>query len=154
VLGINPAVRNDMVWAMAQDSLRKMHSLKMPAEKVACVVKCASILFRSLNLARVNTEAANSSGASAGVDPLSAPGADDFLPVFIYVVLKSNVAKLYSNCEFIQYFLNSSQLRSQSGYFFISLRSALEFIMNLDAESINMDPEVFDKKLAEAEKLI
>ena len=38
MLGINPAVRNDMVWAMAQDSLRRMNSLKMPSEKVACVV--------------------------------------------------------------------------------------------------------------------
>ena len=138
-----------MVWAMAQDALRKMNSYKMPSEKVACVVKCASIIFRSLNLSRVNTEAST----STAVDPLSAPGADDFLPVFIYVVLKSNATKLYSNIEFIQNFLNSSQLRSQSGYFFISLRSAVEFVMNLEAESINMNPEEFKRKVELGEQI-
>lgn len=153
-MGINPAVRNDMVWAMAQDSLRQMTVLRMPADKVNCVLKCASILFRSLNLARVNTEAPNSSGSSGNIDPLSAPGADDFLPVLIYVVIKSNIPKLYSNCEFIQNYLSSSQQRSQSGYFFISLRSALEFIINMEPESINMNTEEFEKKLLEAEKLI
>lgn len=116
-------------------------------------MKCASILFRSLNLAKVNTEAPNiASGGSVGGDSLAAPGADDFLPVFIYVVLKSNVAKLYSNCEFIQTFLNAAQMRSQSGYFFISLRSAIEFIKNMDGESINMDPQEFDAKVAAAKK--
>ena len=138
-----------MVWAMAQDALRKMHSFKMPSEKVSCVVKCASILFRSLNLAKVSTEE-NSAGSTAA-DPLAAPGADDFLPVFIYVVMKSNVGKLASNIEYIQSFLNSSQLRSQSGYFFISLRSAVEFIQHLEPESINMDSEEFYNKIAAAE---
>lgn len=115
-LDISAEVVNELVWALASDALKKMPSCKTPGEKVACVVKCASILFRSLNLARAKAEESGGGGEAA------AYGADDFLPIFIYVVLKSNVPNLHSNCEYIQSFLDPAQMRSQSGYFFVNLR--------------------------------
>jgi Rab5 GDP/GTP exchange factor len=105
-------------------------------------VKCASVLFRSLNLARAKTEDNPED---------SALGADDFLPVFIWVVLKSNVPKLQSNCEYIQAFHNPARLMSKSGYCFVNLRSAMEFVISLDAEAISMDPAEFEAKMELAE---
>jgi hypothetical protein len=78
-LEVNPSLQsNEVVWTIAQDELRKMAVYKTPGDKIACVVKCAQVIFSVLNLKR-------------GSDDNSRPGADDFLPIFIYVVLKSNV---------------------------------------------------------------
>ena len=53
-----------------------------------------------------------------GSDDTSRPGADDFLPIFIYVVLKAKVPSLYTNCEYIQSYLNPAALMSKAGYCF------------------------------------
>jgi hypothetical protein len=137
-LEVNPNLQNDVVWTIAQEELRKMASFKCPGDKIACVVKCCQVIFSVLNLQR-------------GSDDTSRPGADDFLPIFIYVVLKSNVPNLYSNCEYIQNFHNPSALMSKSGYCFVNLRSAIEFILTLDGSVLNIDTAEFDKKLAEGE---
>lgn len=40
-------------------------------------------------------------------------GADDFLPVFIYVVLRANVPRLVSNIDYIARFMSSDDMMSQ-----------------------------------------
>jgi hypothetical protein len=47
--------------------------------------------------------------------------------------------------------LNCDRLMTQSGYFLVNLRSALEFVRTLDADTINMDPIIFQQKMIEAE---
>jgi Rab5 GDP/GTP exchange factor len=90
------------VWAIAKDELRKINLYRTPGEKIACVVKCASVIFRSLNLAAAKNKGADDEMAGA-------LGADDFLPVFIMVVMRSMVPKLASNCEYIQSFYNPAR---------------------------------------------
>lgn len=78
-LEVNPNVsREKIVLEIAQEELRKLTQYKAPGDKIACIVKCASVIFSVLNLKR-------------GADDASRPGADDFLPIFIYVVLKVKV---------------------------------------------------------------
>jgi hypothetical protein len=103
------------------------------------------VLFRSLNLARAKTEANPDEGSL---------GADDFLPAFIYVVLKSCVPRLQSNCEYIQAFHSPDRLMGKSGYCFVNLRSAIEFISSMDASQISIDPEYFERKMEEGERLL
>lgn len=79
-------------------------------------------------------------------------GADDFLPLFIWVVMRSHIPKLFSNCEYIQAYLNPARLMGKSGYCLINLRSAIEFVMYIEAESLHIDAKEFDTKLAAAEK--
>ena len=138
-LEVNPNLRdNEVVWTIAQDELRKMAQFKAPGDKIACVVKCCQVIFSVLNLKR-------------GSDDTSRPGADDFLPIFIYVVLKSQVSNLYTNCEYIQNYHNPAALMSKAGYCFVNLRSAVEFILTLDASVLSMDPDDFNAQLAAAE---
>ena len=54
-------------------------------------------------------------------DDDSRPGADDFLPVFIYVVLKAAVPFLHSNITFISNYGNPMDLNSRAGYCFTNL---------------------------------
>lgn len=51
-------------------------------------------------------------------------GADDFLPVLIYVVIQANPPKLASNLEYIQRFRTHSLMAAEFAYFFTQLVGA------------------------------
>lgn len=84
-------------------------------------MRCSSVIFRSLNLARAKTEDTVNS-KDDDQNALSAPGADDFLPLLIWVVLHCYVPKLVSNCEYIQSYHNPVHLRGKAGYCLVNLR--------------------------------
>ncbi|TMW65781.1 hypothetical protein Poli38472_008423 [Pythium oligandrum] len=134
MLDIKPCMRNEVVWSMAEDELRRINSFRSPGDKINCIVRCCSIIFSVLNLAR---------GDSA-----NRPGADDFLPVFIYIVLQSKIPRLYSNCEYIAAYRNSADLMSKAGYCFVNLRSAIEFIMVVDASMLSVSEQDFERLYA------
>lgn len=79
-------------------------------------------------------------------------GADDFLPLFIWVVLISHIPSLFSNCEYIQAFLSPMRLMSKPGYCLINLRSAIEFVNYIEPTSINIDPDYFQEQLQKKEE--
>lgn len=60
---------------LAQKELQKINMYKAPREKLACILNCCKVITNLLHNAAV---AANENSA----------GADDFLPVLIYVTLK------------------------------------------------------------------
>lgn len=130
--------------------LNQIDKFKTPGDKIECVVKSASIIFWTLE--SVSKQSTISNGEE--IASASAIGADDFLPVFIYAVLKSLSPKLQSNCEYIQRFLSPLRMMSQAGYYLINLRSAIEFIMTLDSSNLTMDPLEFNKQVRLAERTI
>ncbi|RLN88513.1 hypothetical protein BBJ28_00021490 [Nothophytophthora sp. Chile5] len=99
MLDIKPCMRNEVVWSMAEDELRRINSFRSPGDKINCIVRCCSVIFSVLNLSRG--------------DSGSRPGADDFLPVFIYIVLHSQIPRLHSNCEYISAYRNQADLMSK-----------------------------------------
>ncbi|DAZ93165.1 TPA: hypothetical protein N0F65_005515 [Lagenidium giganteum] len=138
MLDIKPCMRNEVVWSMAEDELRRINSFRSPGDKINCIVRCCSVIFSVLNLARG--------------DSSSRPGADDFLPVFIFIVLHSGIPRLYSNCEYIAAYRNPADLMSKAGYCFVNLRSALEFISVLDASMLSVSPAEFQRLYDEREQ--
>ncbi len=50
-----------------------------------------------------------------------AAGADDFLPVLIFVVVHAAPPQLASNLEYVQRFRMQSRMASESAYFFTQL---------------------------------
>ncbi|KAG7394312.1 vacuolar protein sorting-associated protein 9 [Phytophthora boehmeriae] len=126
MLDIKPCMRNEVVWSMAEDELRRINSFRSPGDKINCIVRCCSVIFSVLNLSRGDTG--------------SRPGADDFLPVFIYIVLHSQIPRLHSNCE--------------AGYCFVNLRSAIEFIMVMDGSMLSISTDEFQRLYSEREKIL
>ena len=117
------------------------------------------MIFRSLSLSRTKTDTDHSphhpsSGVSSSgqEDNNNIAGADDFLPLFIWVVMRSHIPRLCSNVAYVQTFLNPARLMGKWGYCLINLSSAIEFVKYIEADQLNIDQKEFDTKLTEAER--
>ncbi|KAI6240097.1 hypothetical protein M3Y99_00494900 [Aphelenchoides fujianensis] len=105
-----------------------MNSHKLISEKFDCLMRCSAKIFEAL---RESTKA-----------PASA---DEFLPVLIYVILKSNPPLMQSNLSFIHRFsLTFRTCRGETGYHFTNLCCAIRFIQDMNAHSLRMPKEEFE----------
>jgi hypothetical protein len=123
----NPLVQK--AFENAQDQLIMMDSQRAPHDKLERVVSASKGIFDVLQL--------------AGGSPA---GADDFMPLLIYTVIRANPPMLYSNLQYITRFGNQKKLNSgEAGYFYTNLYGAVEFVSKLDAEALQMSPREFHK---------
>jgi hypothetical protein len=77
-------------------------------------------------------------------------GADDFLPILIYITIKANPPQLHSNLKFIQLFRRETRLISEVEYYLTNLISAKMFIMNVNGHSLSMEESVFQTHMESA----
>ena len=110
-LEVRKICRNETMLSTAEAELRKINAVAAPQDKVMCIESCISVILKHLSLSR------GSSG--------SRPGADDLMPVFIYVVLRANVPSLHSNVEYVMAFRDPTHLISRAGYCLTQLQSAM-----------------------------
>ncbi|KAK1368976.1 Vacuolar protein sorting-associated protein 9A [Heracleum sosnowskyi] len=140
-LDIQPIYQNETSWLLAQKELQKINMYKAPRDKLVCILNCCKV---------INNLLLNASIAS-NENP---PGADEFLPVLIYVTIKANPPQLHSNLLYIQRYRSQSRLVSEAAYFFTNMLSAESFIMNIDAKSLSMEDTEFEKNMEFAQALL
>ncbi|XP_009145754.1 vacuolar protein sorting-associated protein 9A isoform X1 [Brassica rapa] len=136
-LDIKPTFQNETSWLLAQKELQKINMYKAPRDKLVCVLNCCKV---------INNLLLNASIASNE----NTPGADEFLPVLIYVTIKANPPQLHSNLLYIQRYRRESKLVSEAAYFFTNILSAESFISNIDAKSLSMEEAEFEKNMESA----
>ncbi|CAJ2513048.1 Uu.00g011670.m01.CDS01 [Anthostomella pinea] len=117
---------------LAQQELLKIRSYRAPRDKIICVLNCCKVIFGLLKH--------NKSDSSA----------DSFMPLLIYVVLRSNPDHLVSNVQYILRFRNQEKLGGEAGYYLSSLMGAVQFIENMDRTTLTITDEEFEKNVEAA----
>uniref|UniRef100_A0A8C9VDF7 GTPase-activating protein and VPS9 domain-containing protein 1-like n=1 Tax=Scleropages formosus TaxID=113540 RepID=A0A8C9VDF7_SCLFO len=102
-------------WPSAQAEIRTMSMYKTPRGKVQCVLRMCSCIMNLLSLA----------------NEASVPGADDFLPVLVFVLIKANPPCLLSTIQYINNFYGS-RLSGEESYWWMQFTAAVEFIKTID----------------------
>ena len=138
-----------------------MNSFKSPRRKLNCILKCCQIIYSIISTSKsisTSTNSSNSSqlssnsstqlSSSSSSTSNSSPtpiGADEFLPLLIYVIIRSNPPALISNIEYISRFRNSSLMIAESSYYFLVFYSAVTFIEQLDSSSLSLSPDEYQR---------
>ncbi|KAF8718823.1 hypothetical protein HU200_025129 [Digitaria exilis] len=133
-LDIKPEYQNETSWLLAQKELQKINMYKAPRDKLSCILNCCKVINNLLLNASI-------------VSNDNPPGADEFLPVLIFVTIKANPPQLHSNLLYIQRYRRQTRLVSEAQYFFTNILSAESFIWNIDGESLSMNELDFQRKM-------
>ncbi|KAL2473597.1 Vacuolar protein sorting-associated protein 9A [Forsythia ovata] len=140
-LDIKPTFQNETSWLLAQKELQKINMYKAPRDKLVCILNCCKVINNLLINASI---AANEDH----------PGADEFLPVLIYVTIKANPPQLHSNLLYIQRYRRQNRLVAESAYFFTNMLSVESFIMNITAQALSLEESEFEKNMESARVLL
>ena len=105
-LDIPEAYCNENSWVLAQRELLRINTYKAPRDKLVCILNCCRIINNLLH---------------TGVATGDGKGADDFLPILIFVTIHANAPKLASNLEFIQRYRMQSRMMAEAAYFFTQM---------------------------------
>ncbi|XP_060737424.1 GTPase-activating protein and VPS9 domain-containing protein 1 isoform X2 [Tachysurus vachellii] len=102
-------------WPSAQAEIRTISAYKTPQDKVQCILRMCSTIMNLLSLANED----------------AVPGADDFLPVLVFVLIKANPPCLLSTIQYISNFY-ANQLSGEECYWWMQFTAAVEFIKTID----------------------
>ncbi|RDY00378.1 Vacuolar protein sorting-associated protein 9A, partial [Mucuna pruriens] len=163
-LDIPPILHNEASWLLAETELMKINGFKAPHEKLLSIMNCCRVINNLL--------------LNAAMSEHVPAGADDFLPVLIYVTIKAssprtlgstlhypltlndffllvchfqaNPPNLHSNLKFIKLYRRQAKLISEAEYYFTNLVSTKTFIVDLNAKSLSMDGIEFEESMQAA----
>ncbi|KOM43015.1 hypothetical protein LR48_Vigan05g061900 [Vigna angularis] len=149
-LDIPPIHQIEASLLLAEKELLKINAFKAPHEKLLSILNCCRVINNVL--------------LNVAMSEHVPAGADDFLPMLIYVTIKAsplgnktfcwaNPPKLHSNLKFIKLFRRQAKLVSEAEYYYTNLVSATSFIVDLNAKSLSMDEIKFEESM-QAAKLI
>ncbi|XP_076061882.1 GTPase activating protein and VPS9 domains 1 isoform X2 [Oratosquilla oratoria] len=102
-------------WPSAQAEVVRLGAYKTPGDKLQCVIRAAQTLMNLLSLAHHR----------------SVPAADDFMPVFVYMLIKANPPALLSTVQYVNLFYEQ-RLEGEDQYWWTQFCSAIEFIKTMD----------------------
>ncbi|CEP17622.1 hypothetical protein [Parasitella parasitica] len=128
-LDIPETEHNESFLSFAESEILKINNYKAPRDKLICILNCCKVIFGLIK--HVEGDA----------------GADKFLPILIYVVIRANPPKLVSNVQYIYRFRNPDQLQAEAGYYLTNLMGAISFIETMEAKSLSITKEEFDSNI-------
>ncbi|XP_067035554.1 uncharacterized protein [Acropora muricata] len=119
--GISPEFQDDDIapYYAAVACMKTMTLSILPSRKIHAIVSAAQCVFRKLNELCL-------------VDSAKPPGADEFMDVWVYVILKSRIPNLASTVAFLRRYSNPNLSFSEAGYYLASVEFACQFLRQLN----------------------
>ncbi|XP_039219613.1 ras and Rab interactor-like protein isoform X3 [Crotalus tigris] len=114
-LGVVAGVPDGACLERIQAKLSLLHQAYSPKKKETQMLKVCKMLYEAMNLHCEKAE------------PF---GADDFLPVLIYVLVRCDVAAVQLDVEYMMELMDPSQLQGEGGYYLTTWFGALYHIEN------------------------
>ncbi|KAG8705815.1 hypothetical protein FRC08_001442 [Ceratobasidium sp. 394] len=117
----------------AQQEMNKIEHYKAPRDKLICILNSCKVIFGLIRHLQGDG------------------GADSFIPLLIFVLIRANPEHLLSNIEYINRFRRASKLQSEAGYYLSSLMGAVSFIETMDHTSLsNITQQEFETNVERA----
>lgn len=110
----------------ACSELKRLNDFKAPKDKLICILNCCKIIYGII------TEEGS---------------ADDFLPLLIFIIIKSDTENLYTNVQYIYNYRNPSKLESESSYYLTNILAAASFVEKLDKTFLSITDEEFEQHM-------
>ncbi|KAM5194204.1 rab5 GDP/GTP exchange factor-like [Mantella aurantiaca] len=126
---------NDQITS-AVTALLEMDSKRAPQDKLACVTKACDHLFKAIE---VSTK-----------EPATT---DDLISGIIYITIKANPPRLFSNLKYITRFCNPKRLMTgKCAYWFTNFCSASSYIETMNFSSLGLSEEEFNHLVLQKSK--
>jgi hypothetical protein len=106
--------------------LEDIIQLSSPLDMLQCMLRCTQAIYRQAS------EYARLADPSA---KMLALGADDFFPVWIYVIIHARVPDINSRLVMMQTY--SDELMSERGYYLTCLEGAIGYILAVDSAKLD-----------------
>ncbi|XP_008819943.2 ras and Rab interactor 3 [Nannospalax galili] len=115
-LGVTTSVPEVAVMEKILQKLTNMHKAYSPGKKISILLKTCKIIYDSMALG----------------NPGKPYGADDFLPVLMYVLARSNLTEMLLNVEYMMELMDPALQLGEGSYYLTTTYGALEHIKNYD----------------------
>ncbi|XP_030905340.2 ras and Rab interactor 3 [Melopsittacus undulatus] len=115
-LGITTSVPETIVLEKILQKFTTMHKAYSPEKKIAILLKSCKLIYDSM----------------AQGNPGKLYGADDFLPVLMYVLARSNLTEVLLNVEYMMELMDPALQLGEGSYYLTTTYGALEHIKNYD----------------------
>ncbi|XP_041810559.1 ras and Rab interactor 3 [Chelmon rostratus] len=117
-LGITTAVPEASAMEKISIKLNNLHLEYSPQKKIELLLKACKIIYESMSVS----------------SPGRAHGADDFLPVMMYVLARSNLSNLQLDVEYMMELMDPSLALGEGSYYLTTTYGALEHIKTFDQQ--------------------
>ncbi|XP_065144504.2 ras and Rab interactor 3 isoform X1 [Paramisgurnus dabryanus] len=120
-LGVTTSVPETPIMDKIQMKLSNLHKEYSPQKKIDMLLKTCKMIYESMTV-----------GSAAG----KAHGADDFLPVLMYVLARSNITALLLDVEYMMELMDPALQLGEGSYYLTTTYGALEHIKNFDKQAV------------------
>lgn len=122
--GIKDDVQSPLNWQSAIFELSNLESNPTPSMMLNTLARTAKAIYSEYKLAVLPLQKKDAGSSSSYL------GADDFVPVFIYVFCHSQIERPALNRDIMWNLCHPDQLQGESGYYLTVYESSIEFIMH------------------------
>eukprot|EP00824_Muranothrix_gubernata_P002921 TRINITY_DN13529_c0_g1_i1.p1 TRINITY_DN13529_c0_g1~~TRINITY_DN13529_c0_g1_i1.p1 ORF type:complete len:249 (-),score=45.18 TRINITY_DN13529_c0_g1_i1:59-805(-) len=128
--GVKPPHRSPSDWSMAVLELYQLRNAEIPSEQLTVILDTARAIYDTYNTDKSVGDRRQDVFLSA----------DDFLPIFIYVIVRSEMEDLETTAELMWSLCDPEKLTGEGGYYLTVFGSALHFVRDTKVGNAAPDP--------------